>query len=338
MYVIENKASANNWEDSQDPKGIPPRNKTPSVSVIITVFNSAEKVGRAIESALAQTYPGVIDVIVADDGSTDATSEVLERYAGQITMMHLPHRGVAATRNTAVRASRGELLAFLDADDTWLPQKLVRTVRPLVNDPKCVLACHDGFQADIDGTITLRSSYPASHTRAPSLEELISYSSPGLPILFDSVVVRRGAFDLIGGFNEELGSAEDVWFLMNAREIGHFHYIAESLMVREIGISPRREEWYINGAFALRDLIQKRYGPKFTSGQLEIVLKWAAREALRRDERQLARRRYLAATFQRPLQIKGWLALIATFFPLSLIRVLAPTRFAPRLADGRLSD
>ncbi|HUY27494.1 MAG TPA: glycosyltransferase family A protein [Candidatus Binataceae bacterium] len=297
------------------------------MSVIIPVYNGAGTVARAIESALAQTYPRAVEIIVADDGSTDATAEILEHYADRITTLRLPHQGVAAVRNAAVRASHGELLAFLDADDTWLAEKLTRTVSLLMKDPSCVLAYHDGFEADQVGTIVRRSNYPDGHSGAPSLEELISYSSPGLPILFDSVVVRRQVFDRVNGFNEQLVSAEDVWFQMNARELGHFCYLAEPLMVRKKGTSPAREDWYIAGAFTLRNLIRARYGSTVHSEHLKIVLKWAADEALARNERSLARRRYWAAAMQEPFRGKTWLALAATFAPLSLLRVVAVVIF-----------
>jgi hypothetical protein len=83
---------------------------------------------------------------------------------------------------------------------------------------------------------------------------------------------------------------------MNGREIGHLHYIAESLTIREIGMSHRREEWYISGALALRDLFRKRYGPKSVNHELEAILDWTGHEAIRRrGDRALARRRYWAA-------------------------------------------
>jgi glycosyltransferase involved in cell wall biosynthesis len=337
MYRAVSEVGMHDSKNGQAWKGNSMGEMYPSVSVIIPVYNGAATVGRAIESALAQTYPGAVDIIVADDGSTDATADVLGRYADRITALRLPHRGVAATRNAAARASRGELLAFLDADDTWLPEKLVRTVEPLLKDPQCVLAYHDGFESDADGRIVRHSNYPPGHRGAPSLEDLLSYSWPGLPILFDSVVVRREVFDCVGGFNEQLESAEDVWFQINAREYGRFCYLNEPLMVRRTGPSRAREEWYIAGVTKLRSLIRQRYGVKVKdSRHFDIVLRWAAHEALLRGERPLARRRYWSAALQNPVRIKTWLALGATFVPSTLWRAIAPVVWKesrPRLAE-----
>ncbi|MGC1810724.1 MAG: glycosyltransferase family 2 protein [Candidatus Binataceae bacterium] len=298
----------------------------PRVSVIIPVHNGEDTVARAIDSALSQTYKDNVEVIVINNGSTDQTAKVLESYAERIIILDEPALGVARARNTGVAAARGKYLAFLDADDEWMPEKLARVVPLLEADPECVLAYHDGIITDTDGTVIRESACPAGHDAALSLESLIKYSGLGLPILFDSVVLRRDIFDRVGGFNEQLESAEDVWLQINAREIGHFRYLPEALMKRQQGISPSRENWYIAGAYSLRSLIRERYGSKVDSRHLEVVLKWAALEALRRDERSLARRRYLAATIQRPVQIKGWLALIATFLPSSLISTLAPVQ------------
>jgi glycosyltransferase involved in cell wall biosynthesis len=302
------------------------RSGCPTVSVIIAVYNRADTVARAINSALAQNYPGPVEIVVADDGSTDGTRAVLERYGAQITIHRLPHRGVAAARNAAARASQGELLAFLDSDDYWMPEKLTRTVTPLIKDPTCVLAYHDGFESDPSGAVVRRSMYPDDHRDTPSLENLISAVWPGLPILFDSVVVRREIFDRVGGINELLESGEDAWFLMNARELGKFCYVAEPLMVREKGASPWREEWYIAGATKLRELVEQRYGTAVVSHILESVLRWSGREALRRGERSLARQRCWAAARQPRAAVRTWLVLAMTFLPLRLIRMIESTK------------
>ena len=100
----------------------------PKVSVIIPVRNGERTISRAIESAFAQTFQGPIEVIVANDGSTDHTGDVLARYVSRLRIINLPPSGVSAARNAAVKASSGDYIAFLDADDEWLPEKLARVV------------------------------------------------------------------------------------------------------------------------------------------------------------------------------------------------------------------
>ena len=92
-----------------------------TVSAIIPVFNGEATVAAAIDSALAQEFDGEVEVIVVNDGSTDATSSVLEAYRGRMTVVDRVNGGPAVARNAGVRASRGEYVAFLDADDIWMP-------------------------------------------------------------------------------------------------------------------------------------------------------------------------------------------------------------------------
>ncbi|HEY2324319.1 MAG TPA: glycosyltransferase family A protein, partial [Thermoanaerobaculia bacterium] len=94
-----------------------------SVSVVIPSYNYARYLGEAIDSALAQTLPP-LEVIVVDDGSTDETSEVLATYADRIRVLRQKNSGVAVARNSGIAAAHGEYVAFLDADDIWLPRKL----------------------------------------------------------------------------------------------------------------------------------------------------------------------------------------------------------------------
>lgn len=107
---------------------------TPSVSVIIPVYNCEKYVGPAIDSVLAQTYRD-FELIVVNDGSTDGTPEVLSKYAGKIVRIDQENKNVAEARNTGVRAARGKYLAFLDSDDLWRPEKLEKQVAILEKNP-----------------------------------------------------------------------------------------------------------------------------------------------------------------------------------------------------------
>lgn len=100
----------------------------PAVSVVITAFNQAPYVGAAIESALSQAL-SPSEVIVVDDGSTDGTREEIARFGGRVRLVSQPNQGVAGARNTGVRLVSGTLVAFLDGDDLWHPDKLDAQVR-----------------------------------------------------------------------------------------------------------------------------------------------------------------------------------------------------------------
>ncbi|MHB2149826.1 glycosyltransferase family 2 protein [Calditrichota bacterium LG25] len=93
------------------------------ISVIIPVYNRPQMVKRAIESVLAQTE-AAHEILVINDGSTDETPRILEKFGKRITVINQAHKGVSAARNTGIRLARGEWIALLDSDDEWLPEKL----------------------------------------------------------------------------------------------------------------------------------------------------------------------------------------------------------------------
>ena len=93
------------------------------VSVIIPTYNRAACLREAIESVLSQTYKQ-FELIVVDDGSTDATGELLLQYGAKLSVLHTGHGGPSAARNCGIAAARGDYIAFLDSDDVWLPDKL----------------------------------------------------------------------------------------------------------------------------------------------------------------------------------------------------------------------
>lgn len=103
------------------------------VSVVIPAFNEAARIGAAIEDALAQTLPP-LEILVADDGSTDATAAIAETYP-HVRVLRGPRSGISAARNRAMRAARGAWIALLDADDRWRPERLAELERAAAAAP-----------------------------------------------------------------------------------------------------------------------------------------------------------------------------------------------------------
>ena len=97
------------------------------VSVVTPAFNVGWCVGRAIDSVLGQSLRE-LEIIVVNDGSTDDTRDVLAAYGDSIRAIDQANGGMSAARNTGIRAARGAFIAFLDADDWWLPEKLARQI------------------------------------------------------------------------------------------------------------------------------------------------------------------------------------------------------------------
>ena len=139
-------------QDNQD-EMVPARDRMPLVSVMMPAYNAGIFIGQAIESVLTQTYPHW-ELVIVDDGSTDGTSKVIERYVDRrIKVISQLNRGEATARNVALEAVQGEYLAFLDADDMWLPDHLEQAVSYLVNHPDADAVYTDGHYCDQDGNL-----------------------------------------------------------------------------------------------------------------------------------------------------------------------------------------
>ena len=127
----------------------------PSVSVVITTYNQAEYIAQTVLSALNQTY-GNREVIVVDDGSTDDTAARLTPFRDRVSIVRQDNEGIAASRNTGVRSAKGELIAFLDGDDLWEPDKLAAQVAAYQAYPRSGLIAVDA--CIFNGTELLKKS------------------------------------------------------------------------------------------------------------------------------------------------------------------------------------
>jgi glycosyltransferase involved in cell wall biosynthesis len=179
--------------------------RQPKVSVVIPVYNREDLIARAIDSVLAQTYKDY-EIIVVDDGSTDATRQRLERYGGRVRILHQRNRGPYAARNFALEHVRGEYVAFLDSDDVWHQARLERQVRLLDRSAAVALVYGDGNLMDEGagrslGTFFTRFNEPK---RGRVFKELVR----GNFIPQSSVLVRRKCFAETGPFWELPVSAD----------------------------------------------------------------------------------------------------------------------------------
>ena len=116
---------------------------SPEVTVVIPSYNGVRYLGEAIESVLAQTHRS-LETVVVDDGSVDETRALVARYGDRVRYLHQENRGLAAARNTGIRAARGTYLAFLDHDDRYLPEKIARQVAVFRERPPVGLV-HTGW-------------------------------------------------------------------------------------------------------------------------------------------------------------------------------------------------
>jgi len=183
------------------------------VSVVIPCYNQARFLARAIESALAQTLPG-LEVIVVDDGSTDDTATVAERF-DRVRYHRQNNSGVAAARNTGLARARGDFVIFLDADDELLPNAAEIGAGALLATPAAAFTAGVAMPVDADGT-ELPFTRPVLHAdNARRYDELLTTNFMWTP---GCVMFRRAIVGAAGGFDESLsGSADYALYLSLAR-------------------------------------------------------------------------------------------------------------------------
>jgi glycosyltransferase involved in cell wall biosynthesis len=224
------------------------------VSTIIPVYNGERTIAQAIDSALSQDYKGH-EVIVVNDGSTDSTAAILNGYGDRIRIVSVPNGGLARARNVGVAESTGKYLAFLDADDAWLPKKLRTMVTALEGNRSAALAFSEHRFIDKDGVECGESSFG----HPPSMDELLTRPVPIVPSAW---LLTRQVFDHIGGFCERFKGAEgfeDTWMLLLLRELGEFVYVSEGLTLY-CGHGSLMAEKYTPGLSIIIPLLKERYG------------------------------------------------------------------------------
>jgi len=216
---------------------LPPDDPTPSVAVtvIIPTYNCASHLAAAIESVLAQTYRD-FRIFVIDDGSTDATPEVMRLYADRCVYLQQPNAGAAAARNRGIRESSSKYIAFLDADDLWHPTKLERQIQFLSLHPDVGLVCSD-FSMTGNGQ-SVDSFF--STTRIPPDGRMFEHLLRNCIVFTSSVVVPRRVIEETGMFHESLPACEDMnlWLRIASRwDIAAMREVLVSRRNRPEGLS-----------------------------------------------------------------------------------------------------
>jgi glycosyltransferase involved in cell wall biosynthesis len=204
-----------------------PTAEAPAASVVIPAYNAAWCVGKAVDSVLAQRGCD-FEVIVVDDGSTDDTAAVLARFGDAIRVVRQRNQGLSAARNAGIRAARGEFVAFLDADDWWLPGKLAPQLALLRGRPEVGFCSCAARVEDPEGR--LLNLWPAPRWQGPFLVHLFG-SAADVAGSGSAVVARRTLFDRVGGFDESLRSLEDIDMWMRLAAVADYACLDEPLVV-----------------------------------------------------------------------------------------------------------
>lgn len=233
----------------------------PVVTIVITAYQKARYIARAMESVLDQTFKN-FEVIVVDDGSTDDTESIVKSYAEKdqrVRYIYQQNQGPGSARNTGIRHAQSDLIALLDGDDAWLPDKLDLQMKVITTYPEiALLFTNSRYISSIDQSSTTHADnyyhdYVITHFELLPLDQFdsvylfVDIDCPekfALKNVFNlsTVLLRRSAWEAVGGFNELLRGPEDLDFwtraaLKNCRfayssHIGAVYYKNETSLVQ----------------------------------------------------------------------------------------------------------
>jgi glycosyltransferase involved in cell wall biosynthesis len=236
-----------------------------TVAVVIPTFNRRDFVVPAIESVLAQRFRD-FELVVVDDGSTDGTEEALRRFARQIHYVRQPNAGVSAARNTGIRRSSSEWVAFLDSDDEWDPDYLGAQLAAARSDRHLAMQTANCRFIAVDGTTTDYFSMSGAERLFRGADTFdvprpFAFVVERGPWQIGATIVRRDALVQAGLFDETLTLGEDLELMARVARYGSFRLIRRELVnvFRRVEQSPSLTLQYEANPVRWRDALARMH-------------------------------------------------------------------------------
>lgn len=234
----------------------------PLVSVIIPAYNAEKYIKEAIESVLNQTYKN-IELIVVDDGSTDNTAEIVKKYLNdpRVKYIYQENKGLAGARNTGIKKAKGDYIAFLDADDFYLPEKIEKEVKFLKEHPEFdIVYCN--MEHFYDGKSKILFQHRGPFYSGNVFEKLLNKFFGQA----DTLLIPKKILDKIGLFDEKMRYSEDWDLLLRISWAGFkFGFIKEPLLrirIHKGSHSDMNNQWKMKkDALYLFDKLFKKMSP-----------------------------------------------------------------------------
>jgi glycosyltransferase involved in cell wall biosynthesis len=197
----------------------------PLISCIVPVFNGERYIGEALHSILAQTYRP-LEIIVADDGSTDGTARVARSFGNRVKYVHQANLGYPEAKNLGLSEARGEFIAFLDADDLWHPSKLERQMARFA-EPAPIDLCFTRYQ----------NFWMPELAEEERLNQGQPLCQPQSAWSISTLLARRTVFDRFGDFHDGTRGIENMtWFLRAAGQGAVIEVLSDILMNRRFNV------------------------------------------------------------------------------------------------------
>jgi len=228
-------------------------------SVIIPLYNKAHTIVHTLQTVVNQTCKD-FEIIIVDDGSTDQGVELIHQnfQDSRIRIIHQKNQGVSVARNRGVREAMCDYVAFIDADDEWLPTYMETLHEVVEKYPEANMICTGGFYKDFQtGTVSSPNIIEKYLDQTTPLDYFIN---PGKMGHIGATIIRKSVFLKVGGFPQEISSCEDLCLLMRVALEGSFVYCGKLLHVYTgdvPGQTTRTSDWLlgrINNAFLFNDI------------------------------------------------------------------------------------
>jgi glycosyltransferase involved in cell wall biosynthesis len=290
------------------------------LSVIIPTFNHGQYLMRAIDSVLGQTYKN-LEIIVVDDGSTDNTKDQARAYDGLITYIYQPNKGLADARNTGIKASLGEFIAFLDADDWFLKDNLQIKMSFLESHRDAAWVYSDWQYVDEEGNYLKRGAekfkYAAKKLNGYIFQELVHNRNFISPC---TVVVKKTVLEDVNYFDPNVICQEDLdlWLRISLKYPAHYmDKVLVYVTVHPKSLSTDFTKW-VNGNAVIADKLKDLIPDNF-QGRQKLMNKIIAdkhtfwgRDFSRKGQFSKAIQEYCNSINHLPLQKRVyWLMLLA---------------------------
>ena len=288
----------------------------PIVSVIMSVHNGERYLAGAVESILAQSLSD-FEFIIVEDGSTDGSKTLLERYASQdsrIRLISRPNKGLTKTLNEGIALASGELLARMDADDLSLPQRFEKQVQYLRQRPECVCVGSRVTLIDPYGSPIDETDHKLEHDEI----EADLLNGIGWSIVHPAAMMRTAAVRDAGGYREQFVTSQDLDLWLRLAEIGKLANLPEPLVqyrqhFQSVNFSKHEEQWRVK-SIIVRDAYERRGWPvpaewnfnrRVPPPVTEQLKRWAW-AALKNGNPKIARKHAAKVMRLQPLALDSW--------------------------------
>lgn len=280
------------------------------VSVIIPTYNRAHLIKRSIKSVLDQTYQN-FEVIVVDDGSTDSTKEIVESFnESRIKYIkHKQNKGTAAARNTGIKYSKSDFIAFQDSDDEWLPEKLEKEMKAFENSTVNVGVIYSGIWYLKDNEKRYVPYSQITKKEGNIHNELLTGN-----FVSGLSVIRKTCFEKVGLFNENLPSLEDWELYIRISKYFCFKFIDEPLAIAYCSSDSASTNY--SNLTKSSELIIKKHFEYFNKSKEILATNYAniGLYAFLDGEKKKSRKYLRNAIIANPLKLRYLAAFILSFF------------------------